>query len=675
MVREILKSLKGGIFILFIIFFVISPTDIQAFEKHARGNVETLIRALSSNKSSERQRAAEQLGELRAEEAVPDLINVLVYEKRPNVLSAVAGALIKIGPSAVPPLIKVSRANEYAKEILGNMDTATFIQVLNSRENNVQSFAVSILQQRGEKAVPALIEALKDNDKQIRQGAIQILWNMEEVAIPPLIQALNNKDKLIRQGAIYILGSKKVGKAIPSFLQCLKSDDKSIQQSAEWALKQMGAVVVTPLLKAMEDDDKQVQQLAIKILLSLNGNEVYSTLIENLSSNSRIVRNYANAILERKGADALPSLISALKEKDTETSQYVAKLILKNDQKESIPLLIQALNGDDNGRIAMLIEKIGLRTLPYLIQAQKNSDNQIRQRSAYVIEKFETKDVIPPLLEALKDADSNIRSYASLTLTKKGSTALPNLVPAIQDTNKQVRQVVIQILGNMGPEAKVAIPALTQALKDKDRDIRLSAMEALIKIGADATVVTALIPLLKDSDNDVRQEAIESLGKIGPVAKATVQPLIQISKEGDKTFQNYAIEALEKIGTPDALNVVRVYRQREKAELEAIRAKAEAEQKRREEDSRKWIHFFDSSFGDKFYYKNDVVCHNSGGVFVYTVHTKNDKGMGDTLIIFSSGYWGAPDTSGYATIPKWTPMHVLLVVLEKRRVEGSIQVK
>lgn len=584
MAREILKNLKGSIFILIVVFLIISLADIQTY---ASGNVESLIRALSSNKSSERQRAAEKLGELRAEDAIPDLIHVLAYEKRPNVLSAVAGALIKIGPSAVPPLIKLSRANEYAKGILENMDTATFIQVLNNQDSNARSFAASMLQRRGEKAVPALIEALKNNDKEIRHGAIQILWNMGEVAVPPLIQALNDNDKLIRQGAIYILGNKKIEKAIPSLLQCLKSDDKSIQQSAEWALKQMGGVVITPLLKAMEDDDQQVQQLAIKILLSLNGNEVYSPLVENLSSNSKIIRNYSNAILERKGADALPSLILALKEKDAETSQYIANLILKLDHKESVPALIQALNSDDNGRIATLIVKIKLPALPYLIEAQKNNDDNFRQRSAHIIDKFESKDVIPPLLEALKDVDSNIRSYASSTLTKKGVAALPNLVPAIQDSNKQVRQLVIQILGNIGPEAKAAIPPLTQVLKDQDRNIRLSAIEALIKIGADATVVTALIPLLKDSDSDVRKEAIESLAKIGPVAKAAVQPLIQISKEGDKPFQNYAIEALEKIATPDALYVVRVYRQREKAELEAIRAKAEAEQKRREEESRK----------------------------------------------------------------------------------------
>jgi HEAT repeat protein len=522
------KGILRTIFIFFmILLFLTSLTAIEGFGNPTRGKVETLIHALKHNNSAVRQSAADKLGELRAEEAIPALMNVLVYDDDKNVLSAVARALIKIGPPAVPALIQASnsrnhRYRAYATKILENMDTVTFIQVLNSRDNNVRSFAASILQRRGEKAVPALIQALKDNDRQIRQGAIQILGNigreaapalpvliqtlreedndirsctanvlikMGEVAVPSLIQALNHKDKLIRTGSIQILGSmgQEAREAIPSLLECLKSYDESIRQYVEGALKQMGAVVVTPLLKAMEDDDKQVQQVVIKILLSLKGNEVCLSLIENLSSNNRSVRNYANAILERKGIDALPSLILAFKGKDAEASQYVAKLILKLDHKESIPALIQALSSDYNGRVAMLIEKIGLPTLPYLIQAQKSNDNQIRQRSAHIVDKFETKDVIPVLLEALKDGD-----------------------------------------------------------------------------------------------NAVRQGAIESLGKIGPVAKAAVQPLIQIVKEGDKTFQNYAIEALEKIGTSDALNTVRVYRQIEKAEQEAIRAKADAEQKRRE---------------------------------------------------------------------------------------------
>lgn len=66
-------------------------------------------------------------------------------------------------------------------------------------------------------------------------------------------------------------------------------------------------------------------------------------------------------------------------------------------------------------------------------------------------------------------------------------------------------------LENIG---KAAVGPLIQALKDKDSDVRRRVVITLGEIG-DAKAVKALIPVLKDKDSLVLLETTFALGKIG----------------------------------------------------------------------------------------------------------------------------------------------------------------
>ena len=67
-------------------------------------------------------------------------------------------------------------------------------------------------------------------------------------------------------------------------------------------------------------------------------------------------------------------------------------------------------------------------------------------------------------------------------MKKIGKPAVPALIVALKEGNKSVRNQVILVLTEIGPDAKEAIPLLQEAAKDADKDISRAAQNALKKI-------------------------------------------------------------------------------------------------------------------------------------------------------------------------------------------------
>jgi HEAT repeat protein len=59
---------------------------------------------------------------------------------------------------------------------------------------------------------------------------------------------------------------------------------------------------------------------------------------------------------------------------------------------------------------------------------------------------------------------------------------VPVLIEALKDQRVYVRRLIVESLGQIGPQAKDAVPALRTALQDEESDIRRLAAKALEKI-------------------------------------------------------------------------------------------------------------------------------------------------------------------------------------------------
>jgi HEAT repeat protein len=86
------------------------------------------------------------------------------------------------------------------------------------------------------------------------------------------------------------------------------------------------------------------------------------------------------------------------------------------------------------------------------------------------------------LIEAMKDTDPDVRVNLAVALAKIGPAAVEPLVAALKDSLPERRAGAAQALGQIGAGAKAALPSLLDALDDTDRDVRRQASFAVSRI-------------------------------------------------------------------------------------------------------------------------------------------------------------------------------------------------
>jgi hypothetical protein len=104
---------------------------------------------------------------------------------------------------------------------------------------------------------------------------------------------------------------------------------------------------------------------------------------------------------------------------------------------------------------------------------------------------MDLKELIPPLLDALKDSDADVRQSAAGALAAIGREAVAPLLKVFEDKDKDkdTRTGIAFVFGQMGVQGREALPALTKSLKDKeeDKDVRRKAVAAIHLIVKDTT--------------------------------------------------------------------------------------------------------------------------------------------------------------------------------------------
>jgi hypothetical protein len=107
------------------------------------------------------------------------------------------------------------------------------------------------------------------------------------------------------------------------------------------------------------------------------------------------------------------------------------------------------------------------------------------------------KDLIPALIQALKDADGEVRQSAASALVGLGRDALKPLLEAAGDKDKELRANATYLLGYFSDDTKDVLPVLLKALKEDDKEIRRRAafaLQRLVHNANDAAVIGGFAP-------------------------------------------------------------------------------------------------------------------------------------------------------------------------------------
>jgi len=99
------------------------------------------------------------------------------------------------------------------------------------------------------------------------------------------------------------------------------------------------------------------------------------------------------------------------------------------------------------------------------------------------------KELIPLLIDSLKDADADVRTNSAVALANFGRDAIEPMLDIFKDKNQdqELRANVVQVFAQMGRTAEETLPALLKSLKDKaeDKEVRRRVSFAITRISKD----------------------------------------------------------------------------------------------------------------------------------------------------------------------------------------------
>jgi HEAT repeat protein len=187
-----------------------------------------------------------------------------------------------------------------------------------------------------------------------------------------------------------------------------------------------------------------------------------------------------------------------------------------------------------------------------LVEILENRDevDWLRGCAAIALGRISGEEVIPPLLNALKDESMVVSRSVILAL---GDVSSEQVIPHLQEilTNqgkKELHALTINVLGQIG--GREIIPTLLRALESSSVEVRCSAALALGTRRTRAAVLPFL-KLMHDSHDCLRAIAASSLGLNGD--KRAVEPLIEALTDGNEEVRAIAASSLGYLGDSRAI--------------------------------------------------------------------------------------------------------------------------
>jgi len=300
-------------------------------------------------------------------------------------------------------------------------------------------------------------------------------------------------------------------------------------------------------------------------------NEV-DKLIQVLKGKDKIARKEAADALVKIGTPTVEPLIAVLKDENLRARASAAKALGEIKDTRAVKPLINALKNECSDRhydgshsfgrtacrrfVAMsrkaLIE-IGEPAIEPLINALKDEGSYIRSSKAVTLFDYFWKDASPYVTMCPKFVNPSFKDghlrygchfpiSAALVLRRMRGIGLPaveSLIAVLKDKNMYVRRWSAWSLGYIKSDR--AVEPLINALKDENVYVRSHAANALGRI-KDTRAVEPLIAALKDESVYVREEAANALGRIKDTR--AVEPLIVALKDVEAYVRMYSARSL-----------------------------------------------------------------------------------------------------------------------------------
>ena len=210
-----------------------------------------------------------------------------------------------------------------AAEMLGRMESDSAIphltRLLSDPEPAVRASAVSSLGLVfADSAISEIIPLLDDPDEQVREEALAVLPKLKVAASPDLIEKLsslitNDPSWAVQTMAIVALAKLgAVNEARSNLAPRLDSEDSRIRLSALKTISKIawnGSFDIQPILRALEDSSSAIRRAAVTALGGLKDESICTTLLASLNDTDEGVRNAAAKALRERSQESRPLVL------------------------------------------------------------------------------------------------------------------------------------------------------------------------------------------------------------------------------------------------------------------------------------------------------------------------------------------------------------------------------
>lgn len=349
------------------------------------GKVEALIGILVGDDLPPAMEAVDALAAMGAS-VVPRLVSEM-QRARNNWL--IGGALVKMGPVAVDPLLELLEDADEGTAVdciylLGGLQdrraVPTLARFVDDPRERVRMYAITaLLEVGGERAVEAVLARMTREGKGVSGFIVESLLRYGQKSAEPLIRNLYHPDPRIRAEVAYLLGRLEDARAIEPLQGLLSDADPRVRRNAVYALgglHQAGREapgVTDRLVIALADPDDDVSEAARSALVRY-GDAVVPVLIEKCRTarGAELVPSI-NALREIGSPAAEPVMIGLLQHRDRNVRVAAVAALMVVGSKAAVEPLLTALRDEDLRWFAQLaLEKVGPENPELFLQVQPN---------------------------------------------------------------------------------------------------------------------------------------------------------------------------------------------------------------------------------------------------------------------------------------------------------------
>ncbi|MCX6174002.1 MAG: HEAT repeat domain-containing protein [Ignavibacteriales bacterium] len=221
---------------------------------------------------------------------------------------------------------------------------------------NIFDLRIEALAKFGEFVIEPVVEILRSKNGNVQDVGSEILGALNNSLVNKLFSYLNDPDPYVREGIINALSSIKDKQAVPYIIKCLEDPDKHVRWNAAYHLgKFSDNSAKNSLIKVLVNDNEgfNIRHAAAKSLLELGWkpeNEMQKVLLAVLNLDGRLIEGSWKTALSdviNYGSAAVDYLIMTLETGHEFVLKYAAKALGEIGDQRARKALLKAANNPD----------------------------------------------------------------------------------------------------------------------------------------------------------------------------------------------------------------------------------------------------------------------------------------------------------------------------------------